>query len=145
MALDYTATTIESGVGTANDLNTNFTNIETALSDGLSRTGTTPNSMSADIDMNSNQLTNLADATNNQHAATYGQLLSMVGSGSHSITVSTVSLDSQSSDPSDPSTGSAVMWMSDGTGTGADGDILMKITDSSGTTKTTTLVDFSTI
>ena len=34
------------------------------------------------------------------------------------------------------------MWMSDGTGTGDDGDILIKI-QAGGETKTFTLVDFS--
>jgi len=145
MALDYTATTIASGVGTTDDFNNNFTNIETAMQDGLSRSGNTPNSMSADIDMNSNKVTNLADGSNNQDAATYGQVLSMIGSGSHSITVATTTFDAQSSDPADPGTGSAVMWLSDGTGSGSDGDIMLKITDSSGTTKTTTLVTFSAI
>ena len=47
-----------------------------------------------------------------------------------------------SSDPSDPDEGSYVTWMSDGTGAGDDGDIMMKIT-AGGSTKTTTLVDFS--
>ena len=47
-----------------------------------------------------------------------------------------------SSDPSDPAEGSFVTWMSDGTGSGDDGDIMMKIT-AGGVTKTTTLVDFS--
>ena len=51
--------------------------------------------------------------------------------------------NARSSDPSDPATNSHVIWQSDGTGSGADGDILMKITDSGGTTKTATLVDFS--
>jgi len=50
-----------------------------------------------------------------------------------------------SSDPNDPTTNHAVIWQSDGTGTGGDGDIMMKITDSSGTTKTTILVDFSAV
>ena len=45
-------------------------------------------------------------------------------------------------DPSNPDEGSFVMWMSDGTGTGDDGDIIIKIT-AGGTTKTTTLIDFS--
>jgi len=47
-----------------------------------------------------------------------------------------------SADPSDPAEGSNVQWQSDGTGSGDDGDILMKIT-AGGVTKTTTLVDFS--
>jgi hypothetical protein len=48
----------------------------------------------------------------------------------------------KSSDPSDPSEGTAIIWMSDGNGTGDDGDIMMKIT-AGGSTKTGTLVDFS--
>jgi hypothetical protein len=49
-----------------------------------------------------------------------------------------------SADPSDPDEGSHVIWQSDGTGSGNDGDIMMKIT-AGGNTKTTTLVDFSAI
>ena len=47
-----------------------------------------------------------------------------------------------SADPDDPEEGQAVMWMSDGTGSGDDGDIMMKIS-AGGVTKITTLVDFS--
>lgn len=54
-----------------------------------------------------------------------------------------MSLSSQSSDPDDPSDGSMVIWLSDGTGSGDDGDVMVKITDTLGTTKTTTLIDFS--
>lgn len=53
--------------------------------------------------------------------------------------------DEMSADPSDPANGSWVMWQSDGTDSGDDGDVMMKITDSSGTTKTATLVDFSAV
>ena len=45
-------------------------------------------------------------------------------------------------DPSDPPEGNSVIWMSNGNGTGDDGDIMIKIT-AGGTTKTVTLVDFS--
>jgi hypothetical protein len=48
-----------------------------------------------------------------------------------------------SADPTDPAEGESVLWQSDGTGTGDDGDILIKIT-AGGSTKTVTLVDFST-
>jgi len=48
-------------------------------------------------------------------------------------------------DPDDPVAGSHVIWQSDGTDAGADGDIMMKITDSGGTTKTATIVDYSTV
>ena len=47
-----------------------------------------------------------------------------------------------SADPTDPDEGKTVMWTSDGTGSGDDGDVMMKIT-AGGTTKTVTLVDFS--
>lgn len=50
----------------------------------------------------------------------------------------------RSSDPSDPAEGQSVMWQSDGTGSGDDGDIMVKIT-AGGSTKTTTLIDFSTL
>lgn len=48
----------------------------------------------------------------------------------------------RSSDLSDPPEGQFNSWMSDGTGSGDDGDIMMKIT-AGGVTKTVTLVDFS--
>ena len=52
------------------------------------------------------------------------------------------SFTEKSADPDAPAEGSAVMWMSDGTGTGDDGDILIKI-QAGGEAKTFTLVDFS--
>lgn len=48
----------------------------------------------------------------------------------------------KSSDPLDPAEGNFVLWMSDGTGSGDDGDIMIKIT-AGGSTKTGTVVDFS--
>ena len=45
-------------------------------------------------------------------------------------------------DPSNPVEGNSVIWMSNGNGTGDDGDIMIKIT-AGGATKTVTLVDFS--
>ena len=52
------------------------------------------------------------------------------------------SFTEKSADPETPAEGGAVMWMSDGTGTGNDGDILIKI-QAGGEAKTFTLVDFS--
>ncbi len=46
-------------------------------------------------------------------------------------------------DPDNPTEGSSVIWMSNGHGSGDDGDIMIKIT-AGGVTKTVTLVDFST-
>lgn len=46
-------------------------------------------------------------------------------------------------EPGDPPPGEAIEWLSNGTGAGNDGDLMLKITDSGGTTKTITQVDFS--
>ena len=54
-------------------------------------------------------------------------------------------MQERSSDPANPDAGESVIWQSDGTGSGDDGDWMVKITDSGGTTKTTTLIDFSAI
>ncbi|MBG17416.1 MAG: hypothetical protein CMB77_03595 [Euryarchaeota archaeon] len=48
----------------------------------------------------------------------------------------------RSSDPANPAEGNCVLWMSNGSGSGDDGDIMIKIT-AGGSTKTVTLVDFS--
>jgi len=53
-----------------------------------------------------------------------------------------LTLTEKSSDPANPAEGNSVLWMSDGTGAGDDGDIMIKIT-AGGVTKTVTLVDFS--
>lgn len=47
-----------------------------------------------------------------------------------------------SSDPSDPDNGNSVQWVSDGTGTGDVGDVMIKI-NVGGTVKTITLIDYS--
>jgi len=49
-----------------------------------------------------------------------------------------------SSDPADPSAGNSAQWVSDGTGAGDAGDVMVKI-NVGGTTKTATLIDYSTI
>lgn len=72
-------------------INANSDLIETALENTLSRDGTSPNSMSADLDlnsnallnmteldMNSNNIINLTDGVNNQDAVTFSQLNSAV-------------------------------------------------------------------
>lgn len=50
----------------------------------------------------------------------------------------------RSSDPTAPIEGSFVIWMTDGTGTGDDGDILISI-QAGAVIKTTTLIDFSSL
>lgn len=50
-------------------------------------------------------------------------------------------------EPADPPFGRAFLWQSSGEPgqLGSEGDIMMKITDNQGTTKTVTLVDFSAV
>jgi hypothetical protein len=47
-----------------------------------------------------------------------------------------------SADPADPAAGRFVQWVSDGTGSGDAGDVMIKI-NVGGTVKTSTLIDFS--
>ena len=56
-------------------------------------------------------------------------------------TLTAILLTEKSADPGDPTEGSTVIWMSDGTEAGDDGDIMVKIT-AGATTNTFTLVDF---
>jgi hypothetical protein len=58
MAISVTLNPITSGYNVSK-INANFTAISSALQDALSRTGVTPNTMSADIDMNNNDLINV--------------------------------------------------------------------------------------
>ena len=62
MAVDLSLSTIGSGFNRT-PINNNFTAIQAALDDALSRSGNTPNEMEADLDLNSNSLLNVADLT----------------------------------------------------------------------------------
>ena len=61
MAKGPTITTIASGYYSRTALNDNFTNIDTAFDNTLSLDGSTPNSMGADLDMNSKDVLNVND------------------------------------------------------------------------------------
>ena len=69
-----TLTDISSGYSSTTTINANNALVETALENTLSRDGTSPNTMSANLDMNSNKVTNVTDGTNNQDAVTLAQL-----------------------------------------------------------------------
>lgn len=64
--------------------------------------------------------------------------------GSSSSVGASINLLELSADPSDPAEGQSAIWQSDGTGSGDDGDIMVKIT-AGGVTKTATLIDFSAV
>ena len=59
MAIDYVRNIISSGYNLSK-INDNFVKIEKALQDGLSRSGNGPNQLEADLDMNSNDILNVA-------------------------------------------------------------------------------------
>jgi len=59
MVKTATVNNITSGYASQTQLNENFTNINTALSNTLSRDGSVPNAMSADLDLNNNDLLNV--------------------------------------------------------------------------------------
>jgi hypothetical protein len=67
-------TDMTSGYQSTAVYNANNTLLEAAIENTLSRDGTTPNTMSANLDMNSNRVSNLADGTNLQDAVTLTQL-----------------------------------------------------------------------
>ena len=55
-----TLTDTAGGYGSAATINANNDLIEAAVENQLSRDGTTPNSMNAELDMNSNRVSNMA-------------------------------------------------------------------------------------
>lgn len=59
MALDYDKVDVSTGLSTATRLNAELEKIQTALQDGLSRSGTGPNEMSADLSLGGNDLLNV--------------------------------------------------------------------------------------
>lgn len=57
--------------------------------------------------------------------------------------MSPLRLDALSADPADPADGSSVLWMSDGTGSGDDGDLYLKSTAGTTTAVYTNAVDYN--
>ena len=79
-----TLTDLASGINTTtsiNSINQNNADIEAAIENTLSRDGTSPNTMSADLDMNSNNITNLPTPTSNTHAANKAYVDTIAASG----------------------------------------------------------------
>ena len=72
-----TLTDIASGYNSYSTYNANNTLIEDAIENTLSRDGTSPNQMGADLDMNSNRIVNLPNASNNTEPVTLGQAASI--------------------------------------------------------------------
>ena len=78
-----------------NQINANGALIETALENTLSRDGTSPNSMSANLDMNSKKLLNVAAGTSNSDGVNLSQLTAATGQvPGLSMTMETTTTDS---------------------------------------------------
>jgi hypothetical protein len=67
------------------EYNANNARLRTAFENTLSRDGSTPNSLLADIDMNSNKILNVANGTNATDAVNLGQLQSIVAATDHGL------------------------------------------------------------
>jgi len=89
-----TLTDTSAGYLNATTSNANNALIEAALENTLSRDGTTPNTLSANIDMNSKKVTNLADGSNNQDAVSVAQLNAATLAGTGVVTAGTMDAES---------------------------------------------------
>lgn len=78
MAKKPTMTTIDNIRTSETVINNNFDTLAEAISDNLSRVSTDTNQMEQNLDMNGNQVRNIADATNNSDAATLGQVNDLI-------------------------------------------------------------------
>lgn len=74
-----TLTRLQGGYLSTAAVNANQVLLEAALENTLSRDGSTPNVMRAQLDMNSNRLVNLVDAVNNQEPVTLAQAALIAG------------------------------------------------------------------
>ena len=72
--MKLTLSTIGSRYASVAALNANFSAIATAIENTLSRDGTSPNALSANLDMNSNRILNLPAPTSNNEPVTRAYL-----------------------------------------------------------------------
>ena len=78
MAITFTPESVGGGFTGTDNVQANFQSLETLLQDALSRSGSSPNT--ADLDMNSNRIINLPNATGATEAVTKAQLDAASGS-----------------------------------------------------------------
>lgn len=71
-------TTLTSGFASTQAINENFTRLAEAVENTLSLDGSSPNSLSADLDVNNNRIINLADPTEDHEPVTYGLVRDLV-------------------------------------------------------------------
>jgi hypothetical protein len=80
-------TNLQSEVAAVTTINNNNTLITQAIENTISRDGTLPNTMNSRLDMNSNQIINLPDATTDQEPVTYGQYVDGITSVNNGVVV----------------------------------------------------------
>ena len=73
-----TLTDLSAGYGLATSYNANNDALEAAFDNTLSRDGSTPNTMQASLDMNSNQVINVANGTNPTDAVNLAQVQALI-------------------------------------------------------------------
>lgn len=73
-----TLPSIQSGFLDTDTLNTAFQTISEAFDNTVSRDGTTPNNMDADLDMDGNRIMNIAPGVDDGDVATVGQLTELI-------------------------------------------------------------------
>lgn len=86
----FTPKNLNSGFADTDALNENFTALSVFSDTVLSRDGASPNTMTANLDMNSKKMINLPDAVSAQEPATYSQLLNLSDTAGFVTTVSEV-------------------------------------------------------
>jgi hypothetical protein len=74
MASDYTPTEVTQGFGAETQINLNFDNIKTAMDKLLNRLNSAENAMAIDLDMGSNQILNLPQASDPTDPVLFSQL-----------------------------------------------------------------------
>lgn len=106
-----TVDNLENQTTAVGTINSNSTAISAALENTLSRDGTSPNTMTADIDMNSHTLLNLTDPTNNQNPVTlaygnahYGNSLNSANAAAASAAAASASQTAAATSASNAST-----------------------------------------
>ncbi|MGL1886327.1 MAG: hypothetical protein OCD76_07410 [Reichenbachiella sp.] len=75
----YTKTDVTTGDTVKSDINVQLGLIETAIANTLARSPESPNAMESDLDMNSNQILNLPDATTSSEPITLRQAQTLTG------------------------------------------------------------------
>lgn len=71
--------TLSNETAAIDTINSNVNALATAIENTISRDGTSPNTMEANLDMNSNRIYNLPDATLDHEPVTYGQFTDAIG------------------------------------------------------------------